>query len=140
MYENMPGYPRWTEPLGLRGSGLGFFEGQGVGREMSDYRGPAAAPEGAPELSVPRPTIRSCCRTNTFEGNDDLSTYVQLPFEISFFGAVTSGLWLNNNGNVAPYDELATFTPDPLVGNSIPVRACLVRAPHLLALTHEPSI
>ncbi len=36
---------------------------------------------------------------------------------------MTSSLWLNNNGNVAPYDELSTFTPEPLVGNAVPIIA-----------------
>ena len=130
VYANSPDRQRWTEPLGQRGAGLGFFEGHGIHRE-TDVLGPAPAPapEGSPELSVPRPTIRGCCRANTFRGNDDSSTYVLLPFEISFFGEVTNGVWLNNNGNVAPYTQLSTFTPDPLVGNSIPVRASVRERP-----------
>ena len=30
---------------------------------------------------------------------------------------------MNNNGNLAPYDELRTFTPEPLVGNAVPIIA-----------------
>ena len=140
VYNNNPNrdaHNRWTQPLGLRGPGFYFFEGhhqhrdgsdyspQNLGGDYSDYFGgrPTPAPEGAPELPASRPTFRSCCRTNTFSGNDDLSIYADLPFEISFFGAVTSGLWLNNNGNLAPYNQLPTFTPDPLVGNSVPIIA-----------------
>jgi hypothetical protein len=36
---------------------------------------------------------------------------------------VTKALWLNNNGNVAPYTRLPTYTPDPLVGNRVPIIA-----------------
>lgn len=74
-YGNNPWIDRWTTPRMQNGGGGG--DG-----------GPASAPVGAPALPpAPRPTIRACCRANSFDGNDDASIFVQLPFEISFYGA-----------------------------------------------------
>jgi hypothetical protein len=67
--------------------------------------------------------VRACCQQRTLARNDDGSVQATLPFNISFFGVVTDAVWLNNNGNVAPYDKLQAFTPWQLVGNQIPMMA-----------------
>lgn len=52
---------------------------------------------------------------NTLAGNDDGSTgAVPLGFSVNFFGATSSTVFVNNNGNVTFTSALAQFTPNGL--------------------------
>jgi hypothetical protein len=52
---------------------------------------------------------------NTFYANDDDSTAaVNLGFSVDFFGALSSTVFVNNNGNVTFTDPLGQYTPDGL--------------------------
>lgn len=52
------------------------------------------------------------CTTNSLPANDDSSSaLVPLGFNISFFGATYSGLYVNNNGNVSFNQAVRTYTP-----------------------------
>jgi hypothetical protein len=54
---------------------------------------------------------------NVLERNDDLSTeeLVSIGFDINFFGAIFSQLFVNNNGNVTFGQSLSTYTPNSLL-------------------------
>lgn len=57
--------------------------------------------------------------TNTLPGNDDGSTgLVGIGFSANFFGAVSSNLYVNNNGNVTFTAPLGIFTPFSLTNTS----------------------
>lgn len=52
------------------------------------------------------------CRSFELAPNDDgSSSSVTLPFEVAFYGARYSSLWVNNNGNVTFDAPLATYVP-----------------------------
>ena len=50
--------------------------------------------------------------SNILEPNDDDSTgCVDIGFNVDFFGAVLSCLFVNNNGNITFDEDLSTYTP-----------------------------
>jgi hypothetical protein len=60
----------------------------------------------------------------TLAANDDGSSGpVGIGFDVNFFGATYSNLWVNNNGNVTFTGPLATFTPFNLLTTTIPIIA-----------------
>jgi len=63
-------------------------------------------------------TIRTGFDSNTLPRNDDSSTgAVSVGFLMNFFGASTSAVYVNNNGNVTFTSALDTYTPFGLVGD-----------------------
>lgn len=61
---------------------------------------------------------------NTLAANDDGSTgAVNFGFNVNFFGATYSQLFVNNNGNVTFDSRLSTFTPFSLLSTSHPMLA-----------------
>ena len=52
--------------------------------------------------------------SQTFGGNDDGSTNVNLGFQVKYFGSQYTSASLNNNGNLTFGQSLSTYTPYPL--------------------------
>ncbi len=62
--------------------------------------------------------------TTVLPANDDGSTaLVALGFNINFFSAMFSGLYVNNNGNTTFTGPLGVFTPFPLLTTATPILA-----------------
>ena len=72
--------------------------------------------------SLPEATIRDCCSSNSLPANDDNSTAVTFPFNVTFFAAPSNRWYVNNNGNISP-QKFGTYTPFPLIGHGSPVIA-----------------
>ena len=91
--------------------------------------GPAPGPGGPPARAVPAPPgwrdpVRKCCRQNALPHMDDGIQLVSLPFNISFYGINTDSVWIDNNGNIAPYDNQVSTSPSSvLAGIAFPLMA-----------------
>jgi hypothetical protein len=76
--------------------------------------------------------------TNVLARNDDGSTgSTAIGFNLNFFGSNFSSLYVNNNGNVTFTQPLGTFTPFPIVNNSIPMLAPFFADVDTRALTSD---
>jgi len=65
-----------------------------------------------------RPVIREGFDSETLLANDDGSTgLVDIGFTINYYGTITNGLYVNNNGNVTFDAPMGTFTPFGLTGD-----------------------
>lgn len=61
--------------------------------------------------------VRAGYNTSTFPGNDDQSVGVNFGFTVNFYGIVSNGGCLNNNGNVTFDGCMSTYTPFNLYTN-----------------------
>ncbi|ELR99207.1 nidogen-like domain-containing protein [Gloeocapsa sp. PCC 73106] len=68
--------------------------------------------------------IRPGFNSGNLPRNDDGSTeFIDLSFDLNFFGADYEGLYVNNNGNVTFEGPLSTFTPFGLANVETPIIA-----------------
>ena len=69
--------------------------------------------------------VRSFFKTGQLGRNDDGSSASTIPigFTINLFGANSSALWVNNNGNVTFTSSLSAYTPLPLQNGGLPIIA-----------------
>ncbi|NIR67461.1 MAG: S8 family serine peptidase, partial [candidate division Zixibacteria bacterium] len=64
------------------------------------------------------PVIRSGFDSESLAANDDLFTdFIDLGFDIRYYGTLYTGLYVNNNGNVTFDAPMWTFTPFGLTGD-----------------------
>lgn len=68
--------------------------------------------------------LRQGMDAHTLPANDDGSTGpIDLGFEIDFFGAAASQVFVNNNGNITLHEGMRRYTPEPLSTIDVPIIA-----------------